>query len=333
MAISACTDRCKWTLLCSVFVLFIALGPCDADTPNATFYQATCPQATSIVKKMVGKLVSADRIFAGAFIRLHFHDCWVRGCDGSVLLNTTSNNVAERDGHGNFELRGVPEIDDIKYAVEAACPGVVSCADIVALAARDAVVKVGGPSWPVLLGRRDGVVSSADEANVNLPFPVLNFKQLVQNFAVKNFSAREMVVLSGAHTIGRTTCNGVAPHLYNFTGVEDLTDPTLDKTFAKKLKKQCPKGNRNNTLRLDSTAGKFDRFYYKNVISNKGIFITDAALITDPVGEQLVASFSRKKSTFFDEFSAAMVKMGNLELLTGTEGEIRQHCQFVNTNP
>lgn len=62
-----------------------------------------------------------------------------KGCDGSVLINTTSNNQAERDAAPNLSLRGFGSIDRVKSAVEKECPGVVSCADILALVARDAV--------------------------------------------------------------------------------------------------------------------------------------------------------------------------------------------------
>ena len=67
----------------------------------------------------------------------------MQGCDGSVLLNSTTGNVAEKDARPNLSLRGYGVIDRVKAKLEKACPGVVSCADILALVARDAVVLVG----------------------------------------------------------------------------------------------------------------------------------------------------------------------------------------------
>ncbi|RHN81173.1 putative peroxidase [Medicago truncatula] len=68
--------------------------------------------------------------------------CTFLGCDGSVLFNSTSNNTAEKDAIPNLTLAGFDVINDIKNAVEEKCAKTVSCADILALAARDAVSTV-----------------------------------------------------------------------------------------------------------------------------------------------------------------------------------------------
>ena len=84
-----------------------------------------------------------------------------QGCDGSVLLDSTPTSTAEKDATPNLTLRGFGSVQRVKDKLEQACPGTVSCADILALMARDAVVLANGPSWPVALGRRDGRTSSA----------------------------------------------------------------------------------------------------------------------------------------------------------------------------
>lgn len=66
----------------------------------------------------------------------------MKGCDGSVLLESKGGNKAERDGPPNISLHAFYVIENAKKAVEAVCPGIVSCADILAFAARDSVVLV-----------------------------------------------------------------------------------------------------------------------------------------------------------------------------------------------
>jgi peroxidase len=63
-----------------------------------------------------------------------------QGCDASILLDDTPTFTGEKNAGANANsVRGYEVIDAIKTQVEAACTGTVSCADIVALASRDAV--------------------------------------------------------------------------------------------------------------------------------------------------------------------------------------------------
>ena len=121
-------------------LLFLAIGASLVHGHKGTrvgFYSSTCPQAESIVSSTVQCHFNSDHTVAAGLLSMHFHDCFMRGCDTSVLIdgpNTQKKAVA------NLGLGGYEVIDDAKTQFEAACPGVVSCADILALAACDSVV-------------------------------------------------------------------------------------------------------------------------------------------------------------------------------------------------
>ncbi|XVF43406.1 hypothetical protein PTKIN_Ptkin02bG0037500 [Pterospermum kingtungense] len=317
--------------LFQLILVLLVLDHTNVQGLKLGYYHKTCPNAESIIWKETYKVISRAPTLAAPLLRLHFHDCFVRGCDGSVLLNSTKTNQAEKDAVPNLSLRGYNVIDAIKSAVEEACPGVVSCADIVALVARDAVSMIHGPHWEVPLGRRDGRVSLLNEVIAELPGPFNNFTTLKRLFAAKGLNVKDLAVLSGGHTIGTSHCIGVSNRLYNFTGKGD-TDPSLDPNYIAKLKQKCKPGDTTTLVEMDPGSFKtFDEDYYTLVTKRRGLFVSDAALLDDPETKAYVfLQATTHGSTFGKDFGESMVKMGKARVLTGKQGEIRKHCAFVN---
>lgn len=57
-----------------------------------------------------------------------------------MLLDDTPDMLGEKLSLSNINsLRSYEVVDEIKAALEKACPGVVSCADVIIMASRDAV--------------------------------------------------------------------------------------------------------------------------------------------------------------------------------------------------
>ncbi|KAE8803785.1 Peroxidase 1 [Hordeum vulgare] len=297
------------------------------------YYRKSCPDVEAIVREEMVKIISAAPSLAGPLLRLHFHDCFVRGCDASVLLDSTKGNLAERDAKPNKSLRGFGSVERVKAKLEAACPGIVSCADVLTLMARDAVVLAKGPSWPVALGRRDGSMSSATEASDELPPSFGDVPLLTRIFASKGLGLKDLVVLSGAHTLGTAHCPSFADRLYNTTG-NGLADPSLDSEYADKLRLKCKSvDDRSMLAEMDPGSYRtFDTSYYRHVAKRRGLFRSDAALLTDATTEEYVRRVATGKfdGAFFRDFSESMIKMGNVGVLTGGDGDIRKKCYVLN---
>ncbi|GKV02245.1 hypothetical protein SLEP1_g14702 [Rubroshorea leprosula] len=266
------------------------------------------------------------------------HPCFVsssmiallmQGCDGSVLLDDTANFTGEKTALPNFQsLRGFDVIDNIKAALEKACPGVVSCADIVVAAAQYGVLALGGPSWNFLLGRRDSTTANLTAANMDIPSPFLNLSGLIASFANKGFTTQEMVTLSGAHTIGQARCILFRNRIYNETNINPI--------FAAIRRTTCTTDTAtdNNLAPLDITTPIiFDNKYYSNLLLQEGLLHSDQQLFNATGGStnSQVLGYTLNPIAFRTDFASAMVKMGNLSVLTGTNGQIRLNCRKVNS--
>ncbi|XP_040993818.1 peroxidase 4-like [Juglans microcarpa x Juglans regia] len=291
------------------------------------FYSKSCPKVFSTVRPVLINALSKAPRLGASLLRLHFHDCFVNGCDGSVLLDDTASTKGEKTaGPNNRSIRGFKVVDDIKTAVEKVCPGVVSCADILAIAARDSVVILGGPNWAVKVGRRDSKTASFSDANNgNLPPPTFNLTNLISSFRAKGLSTQDMVALSGGHTIGQTRCLTFRDRIYNETNI--------DSSFAKLRQSTCPRntGGRKNLAPLDiQTPNHFDNKYFKNLLGQKGLLHSDQELYNGGSTDSLVKTYSNNPKTFSNDFITAMIKMGDIEPLTGSSGEIRKNCRRAN---
>lgn len=297
------------------------------------FYDSTCPNLTKIVRFSVWSAITNDTRMAASLLRLHFHDCIVDGCEGSVLLDDTSTIKGEKNASPNQNsARGFEVIDAIKANVEKACPSTVSCADILTLAVREAVFLAGGPFWAVPLGRRDGLTASQAAANRDVPSPFEPLKNLTAKFTSKGLDIKDVVVLSGAHTIGFAQCFTFKQRLFNFDGSGN-PDPTLDASLRSNLQSVCPNQDDSNTnlAPLDPVSStKFDNVYYKNLLNNSGLLQSDQALMGDNTTAALVNIYSKFPLLFAKEFGASMVKLSTVGVLTGQDGQIRKNCRVVN---
>ncbi|BBN11664.1 peroxidase [Marchantia polymorpha subsp. ruderalis] len=314
-------------LVIGLAVAFATMGHAQL---SETYYAKTCPGGAQAVAQVVNDAVRSDRRNAAALLKLQFVDCFVLGCDASILLASTKYNVAERDALPNRNLRGFWIIDQAKAALERICPEVVSCADIVALAARDAITAIGGPRWKVPLGRRDGSTSRERNAVINLPRHNMTYTQLWDNFRKYGFSEAEMIALSGAHTIGVTPCSGVTPRIYNYPGSASGADPYLNSSYVWERRWMCPNSlsTAKNLVALDVSRGgqTFDTNYYANVLQHKAVFKADDALISTWNGRNKVLDLSKSQSKFFSEFALAMEKLGRLKVTFAPYGQVRKFC-------
>ncbi|KAI4327368.1 hypothetical protein L6164_019839 [Bauhinia variegata] len=298
-------------------------------------YAKTCPNVENIVREVVRKKFQQTFVTVPSTIRLFFHDCFVQGCDASVMIQSTPNNKAEKDHPDNLSLAGdgFDTVIKAKEAVDSVpqCKNKVSCADILALATRDVIALAGGPSYAVELGRFDGLVSKASNVNGRLPAPNFNLNQLNSLFASNGLTQTDMIALSGAHTVGFSHCSRFANRIYNFTHKIPV-DPTLDRLYANQLQSMCPrKVDPRIAIDMDpATPRAFDNAYYKNLLQGKGLFSSDQVLFTDPRSKPAVNAFASNSKTFHANFIAAITKLGRVGIKNAKNGNIRTRCDVFN---
>ncbi|MCL7024831.1 hypothetical protein MKW94_014803 [Papaver nudicaule] len=141
---------------------------------------------------------------APALIRLVFHDCFIVGCDGFLLLNGTNGVEGRRDQIPTWSLKGFDVVEEIKSTLEFLCPGIVSYSDVLVLAVRDR--------------RRDSLVSFPQISLEDIKSPTDDLQTILQKFSGRNLSPRETVSLLGAHNTGAIHGDFIQDRLQHFLG-------------------------------------------------------------------------------------------------------------------
>ncbi|CAM0958199.1 unnamed protein product [Alopecurus aequalis] len=311
-----------------------------------------------------GVVVENKRDVAPGLVRLLFHDCFVTGCDGSVLLESTPKNprgTTEKNAPKNDHLRGMELLQEIRDAIfKAADKKNVSCADAIVFGAREAtfLLSNGKIEYPIDgPGRKDGVISSKQDAENTLPGATDNFEKLKRSFLAKDFTVGELVALSATHSVG--VC-----HKPSFVDRLNLALSTpevhqIDPDYQKVIIEESANANDNvafkNNLRdmgkpavdssrfeekanekVDMTAANvLDSSYYSFNLQNMVRFTSDWELRND------TSSSDDNAGTFLESFKVheawmtvfmqAMTKLSKLKSNGPFEAKFRQDC--TRTNP
>lgn len=192
-------------------------------------------------------------------------------------------------------------------------------------------LQTGGPEWEVRLGRLDSLSANQEDSNNIMPSPRANASSLIDLFQKYNLTVKDLVALSGSHSIGQGRCFSIMFRLYNQSGT-GRPDPAIDPSYRQYLNRLCPLDvDQNVTGNLDSTPLVFDNQYFKDLAAGRGFLNSDQTLFTFPHTREFVRLFSRRKTEFFKAFVEGMLKMGDLQ--SGRPGEVRTNCRLVNARP
>ncbi|XP_073147972.1 peroxidase 5-like [Henckelia pumila] len=302
--------------------------PAEGNAPQGLiqgFYKSDCPRAEQIVNEVMTKNMHKDHGLAAAIVRLFTHDCLVKGCDASILLEHTPEGefkVEKNSAINSPFIRGYDEIYEIKERLEAECPGIVSCADILAFANRDALVHSGLPAYEVAGGRRDGLSSLATNVMNNVPLLTASAQGIIDIFNRKGLTLEDMVVLDGAHSIGSAHCVNVKPRISNGSSM-------VPPSYVHKLRSTC--AIIGNTVSLDPlTPNKMDARIYDEFLGNRAVLLPDDVLAREPNVNAVMKKLAGDQDGWLAKFVVAVIKMGEIEVLTGDKGEIRKDCRAVN---
>ncbi|OEL33833.1 Peroxidase 2 [Dichanthelium oligosanthes] len=308
---------------CALFVCLLAGGQA-AEAGGGGYYYRSPLENT--IRGLVEKAIKDDSRVGPALVRLLFHDCWVYGCDGSVLLDWTPYDLynTEKNASNNIGLNGFDLIDRIKLVVG----DQASCANILAYAARDAasILSNGNIDYPVPGDLKDGVRSSPAYADAELPGSTFSFAQLKANFAKKEFSVEDLVILSGAHSVGVCHDSSFADRLNPQVAADGEINPRYQFALALYVKRQRDANPtvQNNIRDMDAFSqlvagyyaggakGVLDNSYYQANLDKKVLLKSDWELTQDKDAAKKLVEYRDNATDWNIDFANALARLSDL---------------------
>jgi len=192
-------------------------------------------------------------------------------------------------------------------------------------------------------GRLDGVVSSATDAENNLPGSTFDVAKLISNFAAKGFTPEELVILSGAHSIGRAHCSSfrdrlsapsgeINPYFRDNVLAKDCGAGPADPTVENNIRDQnaTALGSLTSYVVPASGGASLDNSYYINNLNNLVLFHSDWAIVGSNATRRHVHEYADNGKLWNLDFADALVKLSKLAMPPGSTGEIRKTCRATN---
>lgn len=265
------------------------------------------------IRKLLPKADYDDGSLGPIILRLAWHCC------------ATYNKFTRNGGSNGATMRFVPELTDdgnsgLDVARSALEPikqkfPLMTYSDLWTLAGKVAIEEMGGPLIPWQCGRVDCIDDKYVPPNGRLPFAYKNANHIRETFGRMGFNDREMVLLLGAHGLGR--CH---KRYSGWDGKWTKNPIVFSNEFFVVLL------NEKWTLGSVPETGK-DQYY--NEDKSLIMLNTDIELIRDSQFLQLVELYSQSQSVFFQDFSIAFGKLLELGIERDSNGNVLPKEEFL----
>ncbi|XP_042499792.1 peroxidase 28-like [Macadamia integrifolia] len=180
-----------------------------------------------------------------------------------------------------------------------------------------------------MIGRRDGLSSILSEAANLLPPAGISVDDSITLFASLGINVQDMVTLIGSHTIGFAHCSAFKDRLFNFKNI-GKADPTMNHVLLNSLKQICPKKSAKDFIvnldRNTRSVINVDNSFSKEIQQKKGVLGIDQEIDLDIRTSGMVQKLASNNTFFIEQFAAALVKLGAVNVLLEPLGEIRKSC-------